>query len=53
MEIDLTDKEWEELREEFKDTQLPDPKIYPQSFEYCVKVWRLMKAGSTGVWFGN
>ena len=47
--MELTEEELAELREEFKDTQLPDPEMYPESFEYCVKVWRVMKQG---VWFG-
>ena len=48
--IEKTEEEWKELHEEFKDTQLPDPEMYPESFEYCVKVWRVMKQG---VWLGN
>ena len=36
-------QEMEELRREFKDTQLPDPEMYPQSFLYCVKVLRTLK----------
>lgn len=41
--MELSEEELEELRYEFKDTQLPDPKIYPQSYEYCVKVYCFLK----------
>ena len=32
--MELSEEEWKELHEEFKDTQLPDPEMYPESFEY-------------------
>ena len=41
--IGISKEEMEELRREFKDTQLPDPEMYPQSFEYCLKVLRTLK----------
>ena len=41
--IGISKQEMEELRREFKDTQLPDPEMYPQSFLYCVKVLRTLK----------
>ena len=40
---DLTEEEYKNLQYEFKDTQLPDPEIYPRSFDYCVRVWKTMK----------
>jgi len=41
--IGISKDEMEELKKEFKDTQLPDPEMYPQSFAYCVKVLRTLK----------
>ena len=41
--IGISKQEIEELRREFKDTQLPDPEMYRQSFIYCVKVLRTLK----------
>ena len=44
----ISKEELEELRHEFKDTQLPDPEMYPQSFEYCLKVLRTLKELNNG-----
>jgi hypothetical protein len=45
---DLTEEEYKDLQHQFKDTQLPDPEIYPRSFDYCVRVWRTTKELNNG-----